>query len=150
MSWWRVARLYHAFGVWVLRNAVPRWPPVLSLSKGVLAGRCCAPCIFWRGSPLSIVWSRQHRAFLESWLAFKRKGGSMELRNGLWYRLHDGTRVQAQWTAPPSRFCLLDARGTPRYFVSPLGVRQYVYDKQIDRFYPVPCALTLNDLQAEE
>jgi hypothetical protein len=74
----------------------------------------------------------------------------MELRNGAWYRLRDGTRVQAQWTAPLSQFCLLDARGTPRYFVSLLGVQQYMYDKQIDRFYPVPCALMLDDLQAEE
>jgi len=74
----------------------------------------------------------------------------MELRNGAWYRLGDGTRLQAQWTAAPSLFCLLDPRGTPRYFVSHLGVRQYMYDEQIDRFYPVPCALMLDDLQSEE
>jgi hypothetical protein len=74
----------------------------------------------------------------------------MELRNGAWYRLRDGTRVQAQWTAAGSRFRLLDARGTPLYFVSPMEVRQYARDEQIDRFCPVRCALTLDDLQAEE
>jgi hypothetical protein len=74
----------------------------------------------------------------------------VELRHGAWYRLPDGTRVQAQRTGPNLRFYLVDERGTPLYFVSPLEVRRYVYDKQIDRFYPVPCALRLEDLQAEE
>jgi hypothetical protein len=69
----------------------------------------------------------------------------MQLMNGIWYVLPDGTRVQAHDTGGAWR--LDSASGEPLYIVTREGFSRYVRDGK--GYQPSPCDLTIADVQPE-
>ena len=71
----------------------------------------------------------------------------MLLIDGHWYELPDGTRVRATKVGgSPSWYLLSDDRDVPCYGVYAFGLRQFIYDLDLDDYRGVSCDLTLYDL----
>jgi hypothetical protein len=69
----------------------------------------------------------------------------MQLMNGIWYLLPDGTRVQAHDIGGSWR--LDSASGEPLYIVHRRGINRFIRDGK--GYQPSQCDLTIDDIRPD-